>query len=261
MGHTNSTPNYALPQFVTTDKPAWLTDINGAFSDIDTGLDAAKDAADAAQGDATQALTDAGNAATAAATAGTKADGAIASIADAFSTALTYNEGDYVMYNSLLYVCIAAVTTPGAWTGVTNWDRITIEDIIPLSADVLPITAGSSTMTQSVINTKADAAVITGSVEAHNGININRYQLYKIGDACFLNLNFNTTMVISGVSNIVKLPAGFTTPTGVTFDFVTFHTDGTVYRGKIDGNEVGFNMVPNIPNGTACIVQTAWRTT
>lgn len=261
MAHTNSTPNYALPQFITTDKPAWLTDINGAFSDIDTGLDAAKDAADNAQGDATQALTDAGNAATAAATAGTKADGAIASLADAFSTALTYNEGDYVMYNSLLYVCIAAVTTPGAWTGVTNWDRITIEDIIPFSADALPITAGSSTMTQSVINTKANAAVTTGSIEAHNGININRYRLWKIGNACFLNLNFNTTMAISGVSNIVKIPAGFEAVTGGTFDFVTFHTDGTVYRGAVVNNEVAFNMIPNIPNGTTCIIQAAWYTT
>ena len=128
MGHTNTTPNYALPQFVTTDKPAWLTDINGAFSAIDSGIDAAKDAADAAQGDATQALTDAGNAATAASTAGTKADGAIASIADIFSSTSTYTLGAMVMYNSLLYVCTSPVTTPGAWTGSTNWTRITIED-------------------------------------------------------------------------------------------------------------------------------------
>ena len=35
MSHTNSTTNYALPQFLTTDKPAWLTDVNNAFSDID----------------------------------------------------------------------------------------------------------------------------------------------------------------------------------------------------------------------------------
>ena len=53
MSHTNTTTNYALPQFITTDKPAWLTDINGAFSTIDTAVDAAKDAADAAQNNAT----------------------------------------------------------------------------------------------------------------------------------------------------------------------------------------------------------------
>lgn len=129
MGHTNSTPNYNLPQFLTTDKPAWLTDINGAFSAIDTGIDAAKDAADAAQGDATQALTDAGNASTAASTADAKGSGAVASIAPVFDAASTYGVGQLVMYNNLLYICTYPVTTPGAWSGISNWNRIVIEDI------------------------------------------------------------------------------------------------------------------------------------
>lgn len=260
MSHTNSTANYNLPQFVTTDKPAWLTDINGAFSAIDTGIDAAKDAADAAQSDATDALTAAGSAGTAATAADTKAAGALASIAPAFSSTDTYAEGDLVIYNSLLYICIDAVTTPGAWDS-TKWSRSTILDEIPTSAADLPITDGSATSTATAIGNKANTAISTGTVEAHNGININRYRLWKIGNACFLNLNFNTTMVISGVSNIVQLPTGFEAPTGTTFDFVTFHTDGTVYRGGVVGNEVGFNMVPNIPSGTACIVQVAWYTT
>ena len=42
MAHTNSTPNYHLPQFLGTDKPAWLTDVNNAMSDIDTAIAAAK---------------------------------------------------------------------------------------------------------------------------------------------------------------------------------------------------------------------------
>ena len=36
MGHTNSTANLALPQFIGTDKPTWLSDVNGAFAAIDT---------------------------------------------------------------------------------------------------------------------------------------------------------------------------------------------------------------------------------
>ena len=128
MGHTNSTPNYSLPQFITTDKPAWLTDINGAFAAVDTGMKKAQDAADAAQEDATQALTDAGNAGTAAAKADTKAQGALASFADEFLTTNIYSLGDMVMYNSLLYICTSPVTTPGPWTGATNWTRITVED-------------------------------------------------------------------------------------------------------------------------------------
>lgn len=38
FGHTNSTSNYELPQFIGTDKPQWLTDINQAFASIDTAI-------------------------------------------------------------------------------------------------------------------------------------------------------------------------------------------------------------------------------
>ncbi len=50
MGHTNSTVNYNLPQFVGTDKPSWLGDVNGAFLAIDTAIAAAKTTADSAAG-------------------------------------------------------------------------------------------------------------------------------------------------------------------------------------------------------------------
>jgi len=133
MSHTNSTPNYSLPQFITTDKPAWLTDINGAFSAIDTGIDAAKDAADAAQGDATQAASDASDALTAASAADSKGSGAVASIANTFDATSTYGLNDLVMYNSLLYKCTTAVTTPGPWTGSTNWTRTTVENQLDLA--------------------------------------------------------------------------------------------------------------------------------
>lgn len=55
MSHTNTTPNYNLPQFVGTDKPAWLTDINQAFSNVDTAIKSTKDTADTATGSATTA--------------------------------------------------------------------------------------------------------------------------------------------------------------------------------------------------------------
>lgn len=44
MAHTNSTSNYHLPQFVGSDKPAWLTDVNGAMADIDAQMKANADA-------------------------------------------------------------------------------------------------------------------------------------------------------------------------------------------------------------------------
>lgn len=52
MGHTNSTANYNLPQFVGTDKPTWLGDINNAFSAIDTAIANAATTATTADGKA-----------------------------------------------------------------------------------------------------------------------------------------------------------------------------------------------------------------
>ena len=130
MSHTNSTTNYGLPQFVTTDKPFWLTDVNQAYSDIDAAMKNNADAASTAGSNDIPALSDASAAATTASVADAKAAGAIASISDQFDTTSTYNVGDIVIYNNLLYKCTTAVTTPGAWTGSTNWSRITIESII-----------------------------------------------------------------------------------------------------------------------------------
>ena len=129
MAHTNSTTHYNLPQFVTTDKPAWLTDFNGAMSNIDTGIYNAQDKADDAAGDATQALSDAAAAQSTANTADGKGSGSVASIAPAFDNTATYSVGDLVMYNNLLYVCRVAITVPGAWTGSTNWTRTTAGDL------------------------------------------------------------------------------------------------------------------------------------
>ena len=80
MGHTNSTANIALPQFIGTDKPTWLGDVNGAFSAIDSKVGtidadiAATDAkADTAISDAAAAVTTATNANNTAGTASTTA--------------------------------------------------------------------------------------------------------------------------------------------------------------------------------------------
>lgn len=55
MSHTNSTTNYNLPQFVGTDKPTWLNDVNGAMSTIDTQMKANADSATSASTSATTA--------------------------------------------------------------------------------------------------------------------------------------------------------------------------------------------------------------
>ena len=58
MSATNATSNYELPIFLATDKPAWLTDWNGAMTAIDTAIHAAQAAADGAQTTASAATVD-----------------------------------------------------------------------------------------------------------------------------------------------------------------------------------------------------------
>lgn len=42
-------------------------------------------------------------------------------VAPLFSNTATYSEETYVIYNDYLYRCKSAVTSPGEWTGNTNW--------------------------------------------------------------------------------------------------------------------------------------------
>lgn len=58
MSATNHTPNYNLPQFIGTDVPTWLNDVNGAMSSIDTAIKQAKDSGDQGQTDAASVATD-----------------------------------------------------------------------------------------------------------------------------------------------------------------------------------------------------------
>ena len=212
MGHTNSTTNYHLPQFVTTDKPAWLTDINGAFYDTDTAIKAVSDVASSAQSNATSALSTAGSASTAATTADAKGSGAIASLADAFDTTSTYIEGDLVMYNNLLYICSTAVTTPGAWTGSTNWTRTTAEAQIPGNAGQLPL--GNSTPAGSTAKAIADinsALSVTNNTDTilNYGGTIGYRKYGNIVEVWLSGLGSSNIVTQNSEPTIYNLPSGY----------------------------------------------------
>lgn len=76
MSFTNKTPNYNLPQWLGTDKPSWLVDVNGAFSSIDTAIKAAADSGSEADATARAALETAQTARNTANDALTRADNA-----------------------------------------------------------------------------------------------------------------------------------------------------------------------------------------
>lgn len=85
MAHTNSTSHYEYPQFIGTDKPGWLTDVNTAYSDID--------------GDIYTAQTKADDAYTLANTADGKADNATLTANSALTNAGTANTNIGTMAN------------------------------------------------------------------------------------------------------------------------------------------------------------------
>lgn len=160
MGHTNSTANLALPQFIGTDKPTWLSDVNGAFAAIDTyagNNDAAlaiTDAkADTAIGDAASAVTTAGNAAT---TAG-----------NAAATATAAN----TVAGNALTVANGINSKVGVLTDLHTTDKSTVVNAINEVYDALPaaasveiqsstLTAGSTSLTLTFTDQTIGAATL-----------------------------------------------------------------------------------------------------
>ena len=89
MGHTNTTPNYNLPQFVGSDKPTFLGDINGAFLAIDSAIAGVAADADSATSTANTAASTAAGAVETANSAASTAASAASTATSAASTANT----------------------------------------------------------------------------------------------------------------------------------------------------------------------------
>lgn len=99
MGHTNTTTHYGLPQFISTDKAGWLTDVNEALENIDNTMffinTTASDAdtkADTASGLANSAAAQGAKAEKAANAATSAANAAASSATNAQGTANTASE-------------------------------------------------------------------------------------------------------------------------------------------------------------------------
>jgi hypothetical protein len=160
MAHTNQTPNYGLSEFVGSDKPAWLIDYNGDMEKIDLGIKAAQDVADAAKTEADQGAIDIAAVTITANSADAKAAGAVSDFADAYDSTSTYNVGDFVIYNNILYRCITAITVPESFDG-THWTRTTVEEIITqINRDLSSLTSSTLAVLGSEVS-----AVYWNSVE------------------------------------------------------------------------------------------------
>lgn len=235
MAHTNSTTHYSLPQFVTTDKPAWLTDFNGAMSNIDTGIYNAQDKADDAAEDATQALSDAADAQTTANTADGKGSGAVASIAPTFDNTATYSVGDYVMYNNLLYVCRVAITVPGAWTGSANWTRATVDDMntaMDLRMDA--VETATTPITPSFAITKSSGAWNVSSIAQKQDGKVVHMSVSLLGSGQAVNAGSNGFVGLLNFTPPVRASGVAFVGTGIVM--IVIETNGTVYVRPLVAN-------------------------
>lgn len=116
----------------------------GSASTASTKAGEAANSATAAAGSATSAGQSAGTAttkageasasATAAAASASAAASSVASLAHPYDATATYNIGDYVIYNGVLYRCTTAITTAEAWNAA-HWTAATLADDVEAKAN------------------------------------------------------------------------------------------------------------------------------
>lgn len=165
MSFTNKTAHYDLPQYVADDKPTYLNDFNGAMSDIDSAIYAAKNAADQAATDAKAAQSTAsGNSDTLTTLTQTVTDNAstAAAASKAAQDAADANTGSINTINSLI----------GDGTPTTS-NKTIIGAINEINAKV-PETATIDTSLSETSTNAVENAVVTKAINANTAsINTN----------------------------------------------------------------------------------------
>lgn len=137
MSATNHTSNYNLPQFIGTDKPTWLTDVNGAFSAIDSQMKTNADNISTASSTATSASTAVGTLANLNTTDKTSCVNAINEVNTDLGTtkgvvtsqglAISTNASDISTINSKLTLSdIDTVDTTTIWSGISGDGSLTL---------------------------------------------------------------------------------------------------------------------------------------
>lgn len=110
-----------------------------------------------------------------------------ASIANAFSTSLTYAVGDYVLYEDSIYQCNTAITTAGAWDS-SKWDSIVLADELNEVVNrtpIIPKGVCDSTSTATVFT-----ATVPGVTELRDGVCIWLTNgVITSASGCTLNIN------------------------------------------------------------------------
>lgn len=190
MGHTNSTANLALPQFIGTDKPTWLGDINSAFSDIDAYAGTNDAAVAGAVADAAAAVSQASSAVSTATAANTTAGNANTTANNALGVANTANA-----------IAGTVDAKVGLLADLNTTDRTSIVNAIN---EVFGLVGVNVTLVDTQASGATFAAQLAGTATAYAALSSDKKMtaFLKIGD----NICKNTSML--GVFNELHTQGG-----------------------------------------------------
>lgn len=166
MSSTNKTPNYDLPQFIGTDKPTWLGDINDAMSKIDTTMKTNSNNAQNAVTTAANAVASASQAIDTANTAETSAQSAITKATSAQNTA-EIAQTSATSAESTAQNAQTIATSIQSALNINSFENINANNITISQNSATPSIASSSTITIAT-NTEKSIAKIYGRLEINN---------------------------------------------------------------------------------------------
>lgn len=168
MGHTNSTANLALPQFIGTDKPTWLGDINSAFSDIDAYAGTNDAAVSGAVADAASAVSQAASAVSTANAANTTAGNASTAATNAVGTA-----------NNAMSLVNQTNTKIGTLANLNTTDKTSIVNAIN---EVYGIATGSDSVSVTADGVKTFSQILDELYALIDYTKINEKSVLRIGN-------------------------------------------------------------------------------
>lgn len=164
MASTNKTPNYNLPQFISTDKPSWLGDFNSSMLAIDTAIKGAADEGTSAASqanaasEAASAASKAAKAAQSAAESATAQVGSVSTIANQALSKATSAQTDATQ---------AKQTAQSAQT-VADTAQQTATSAASAASTAQSTASGASTTAQQALD-KANQALTAGTITIKNG--------------------------------------------------------------------------------------------
>ena len=225
MGHTNSTANLSLPQFIGTDKPTWLGDINSAFSDIDAYAGTNDAAVSGAVSDAASAVSQAASAVSTANAANTTAGNASTAATNAVGTA-----------NNAMSLVNQTNTKIGTLANLNTTDKTSIVNAIN---EVNGVAVGSDTVSVSSDGVKTrsqifdalyaliDPTKITGKsyLSGDSAAGSAIYNITNIGTSIygFSNFGLSASDVVGSSIGVASSGSVYYASTGTTV------TDGSSY--------------------------------